>query len=302
MGLREQWNALLDIVQQDVGNRGLSTGNDQSLFQYCQSDFADACQSILSHTKPRILIVTGFYIPYGSPPAYETDGPLGAILLAQSFVNLGIRCGISSEPECLTAIQHGLDSIQSSQISLHGLAENCVESIDYTLGKPTHIIFIERVGPNAANRCLTMRGKDVTSHIWPTAMVFDWHGVVTVGIGDGGNEIGMGKIPHPLIASNIRLGQEIHCQVPTDFLIVAGVSNWGAYALAAALLLASQVHIERFVRLIADQETLLTSLANSQLLIDGVTGLPTPTVDGLPWDMHLSVLNDMANLFAKQIS
>ena len=30
-------------------------------------------------------------------------------------------------------------------------------------------------------------------------------------------------------------GDLIHCRVPTDHLIVAGVSNWGAYALAAGI-------------------------------------------------------------------
>src|SRR5579872_2223568 len=57
----------------------------------------------------------------------------------------------------------------------------------------------------------------------------------TIGIGDGGNEIGMGKIPHETIIKNITNGDLIHCRVPTDYLIVAGVSNWGAYALAAGI-------------------------------------------------------------------
>ena len=44
-------------------------------------------------------------------------------------------------------------------------------------------------------------------------------------LGDGGNEIGMGKIPHETIVKNIPNGDLIHCRVPTDHLIVAGVSN-----------------------------------------------------------------------------
>ena len=38
----------------------------------------------------------------------------------------------------------------------------------------------------------------------------------------------MGKIPHETIVKNIPNGDLIHCRVPTDHLIVAGVSNWGA--------------------------------------------------------------------------
>ena len=78
-----------------------------------------------------------------------------------------------------------------------------------------------------------MRGRDITdtdaagaptcSHRRRSATA-----AVTIGIGDGGNEIGMGKIPHETIVKNIPNGDLIHCRVPTDHLIVAGVSNWGA--------------------------------------------------------------------------
>src|SRR5258707_3766177 len=57
----------------------------------------------------------------------------------------------------------------------------------------------------------------------------------TTGIGDGGNEIGMGKIPWDVIRRNIPNGGLVACRVPTDHLIVCGVSNWGAYGLAAGV-------------------------------------------------------------------
>src|SRR5205807_1527308 len=62
-------------------------------------------------------------------------------------------------------------------------------------------------------------------------------GLPTIGVGDGGNEIGMGKIPWDVIRRNVPNGGLIACRVPTDYLIVAGVSNWGAYALAAGVAL-----------------------------------------------------------------
>jgi hypothetical protein len=52
--------------------------------------------------------------------------------------------------------------------------------------------------------------------------------VTTIGIGDGGNEIGMGKIPWEVIRRNIPGGGRIACRVPTSFLLVCGISNWGA--------------------------------------------------------------------------
>ena len=58
--------------------------------------------------------------------------------------------------------------------------------------------------------------------------------IATIGIGDGGNEIGMGKV-HQQVIEHILNGQNIASTVATDHLVTAGVSNWGGSALVAAL-------------------------------------------------------------------
>jgi hypothetical protein len=111
-----------------------------------------------------------------------------------------------------------------------------------------------------------------------------------IGIGDGGNEIGMGKIPHETIVKNIPNGDLIHCRVPTDHLIVAGVSNWGAYALAAG------VYVLRGVKPPSDlfdpdcEREILEVMVREGPLVDGVTGKQTATVDGLTWDEYAKPL------------
>ena len=86
----------------------------------------------------------------------------------------------------------------------------------------------------AVNR--TMRGLDITPHTFPAHQYFEGiRPYRTIGIGDGGNEIGMGKIPREVIADNIPNGEQVACQTATDHLIVCGISNWGGYALAAGL-------------------------------------------------------------------
>ena len=86
-----------------------------------------------------------------------------------------------------------------------------------------------------------MRGRDVTAATRPAHLLFEkmpWTmvgGRTTIGIGDGGNEIGMGKLSWATIRKNVPQGGEVACRVPTDYLIVAGVSNWGAYALATGV-------------------------------------------------------------------
>ena len=110
----------------------------------------------------------------------------------------------------------------------------------------THLIALERVGPSRAGRCYSMRGRDITDHMAPAHRLFEKErghtALTTIGIGDGGNEIGMGKIPSDVIGRNIPNGELIACRVPTDHLIVCGVSNWGAYALAAGVALAARAN------------------------------------------------------------
>lgn len=59
--------------------------------------------------------------------------------------------------------------------------------------------------------------------------------VVSIAIGDGGNEVGMGKVLSSIVNSKIENAAAIACTVSSDHLIVSSVSNWGGYALAGAL-------------------------------------------------------------------
>ena len=60
----------------------------------------------------------------------------------------------------------------------------------------------------------------------------------TIGIGDGGNEIGMARSTWEDRGG--RTGGDaapwIPCRIATDWNVIAGTSNWSAFALAAATL------------------------------------------------------------------
>lgn len=59
---------------------------------------------------------------------------------------------------------------------------------------------------------------------------------VRIGIGDGGNEVGMGKIYNEIVNCDaIKHASEIACVTSCDHLIVCGVSNWGGYGLSTAI-------------------------------------------------------------------
>jgi hypothetical protein len=276
----EKLAAILAAVQTDPGNRGLA-----ELFAACPDDFAAACRGIADDERPTLGVVTGFYIPAASPPAFETDGPLGALFLARALSPTGTPVIVATDPWCSPAILGGLRHcglVTTVQVQRFGQEE---------IGPMAYVLAIERVGPARDGRCYTMRGRDVTAFTNPAHEMFDAapH-PPTIGIGDGGNEIGMGKIPHEMIVKNIPNGDLIHCRVPTDHLIVAGVSNWGAYALAAG------VYVLRGVKPPADlfdperERELLEVMVREGPLVDGVTGQQTATVDGLTWDEYVKPL------------
>ena len=85
--------------------------------------------------------------------------------------------------------------------------------------------FRAEVPPMHHDRCHTMRAIDVTEQMRPAAWLFERPSrpAVTIGVGDGGNEIGMGKIAWDVIRKNIPGGATIACRVATDHLIVAGL-------------------------------------------------------------------------------
>jgi hypothetical protein len=280
----EQLRALRDIVQVDPGNRGLARDPVNNLFTACPDDFANACRSIANHPSPRVGIVTGFMIPNVNPPTGETDGPPGALLLADAFNHLQIPFAVLTDQSGYNALRVGLDLLNLTpgfsliELPMWFRPEQVLEPIEPL----THLIALERSGPShAAGRNCTMRGFDITELTSSAHFLFEGErNYVTIGIGDGGNEIGMGKIPYATICKNIRSGPITACRTVTDFLIVAGVSNWGAVALATGVMLL-RGNVDRSCINITHQLRCLTDMVNRGPLVDGVTGKQEITVDGL---------------------
>jgi hypothetical protein len=106
---------------------------------------------------------------------------------------------------------------------------------------------------------------------------------VTIGIGDGGNEIGLGL---PAIEDRV-----IACTVPTTVAIATGVSNWGGYALAAGLaVLANNPALAAS----AAHDAAAMAAVNAVGGVDGVRGKVSMSVDDLDWDdVHRPMLNTL---------
>ena len=309
---------LYALVAQDPGGRGLARQADQSLFSACQSDFADACRALASLQQASVVIVTGFYIPRSG--CAETDGPPGAIVLARMLVRCGHRVILAGEQFVLEPLTVALEILgRPAGIALQALSPACMDPPDW-FRQAHSVVFIERPGPAHSVETLAMQKRtgpapaerfleEVASVHWlklhnmrgeildvPLCPVERWLSAVggscaafTVGLGDGGNEIGMGKIPWEIIADRVPLGGCLACHVATDYTIVSGVSNWGAYALATGLAcLTGQAAHDL---LDADAECRLWhEVVQRARLVDGVTGRREWSVDGLPWSVHAAVM------------
>jgi hypothetical protein len=305
-------HAICELIQQDVGNRGLRTDPADNLITRTAGDFEAACRSLAGCEEPSVGVVTGFYIAHADPPCGETDGPLGALFLARALAPLGLRVRLVTDHSGEQALVAGLEAC-GLDIDPVIILPPAIHPWDDWMKRAwaqyverlglTHLIALERVGPtHHDDRCYSMRGRDITEHTNPAHLLFEdaarRPGMTTIGIGDGGNEIGMGKIHPEVIERNIPRGALIACRVPTDHLIVAGVSNWGAYGLAAGVrLLRGAPHDPALFDPERERE-LLQIMVDRGPLVDGVSGQRTAAVDGLPFDRYVKVLEQIGHILS----
>lgn len=153
--------------------------------------------------------------------------------------------------------------------------------------------FEELVPESDWNKCYNMRGVCLEEHTAPLHRLFelamDHQQIKSIGIGDGGNEIGMGNIRWQELRSRLSspAAARIPCRIRTNWTIIAGVSNWGGMALAAATLLLRNMQSNMQPWTASQQQHLLERLVTEGPAVDGITQLPEPTVDGLPFRTYI---------------
>lgn len=158
-------------------------------------------------------------------------------------------------------------------------------------------LFFEETTDETRNHCLNMRGDSIDRHTAKIHRLFERiaderPAITTIGIADGGNEIGCGNFPWEVIRDAVPTPNagSIACRIATDHTILAGVSNWGAYALAAAVLYKrGKTSLMRGLDATSEGER-LERFVHEAGLIDGVTALGQATVDGLPLETYLQTL------------
>lgn len=253
-------------------------------------DDLGAAAGALANPGASVGILTGFYIPRAQPPASETDGPLGVAVLAQTLTSLGSTVEVLTDQFCLPVVQASLDVLGSTGPQARAWGPE--ESPSWT-----HVVSIERVGRTVDGSYRNMLGTDITDVTAPLDTLFESLAIPKIAVGDGGNEIGMGRLDADLVAKTVARGAQIRCVVDCDHLIVGGTSNWGAYALAALLTAEAGIAPDALGESLS-REILGAMVAAGA--VDGVSAISEPTIDGLEWRDYWAIPDQIRNvLFAR---
>jgi hypothetical protein len=283
------------LIQVDVGR------HVTALFEAARGGLWSAASALAAAPSARVGLIIGFYVPLGSPPAAETDGPVGAALLVKGLAEVGLSCRLATDEPCRAACAAALTGAGLSRVPVDVATVPAMVDTWRRVGI-THAISIERCGRSADGAPRNMRGLDISSYTAPLDELFTAGPWETIAVGDGGNEIGMGSLPRELIAQHVDHGETIACVTPAQHLIVAGVSNWGAYALLGALAALRPDWRERLLACLDEKldKSVLEATVNNGPAVDGVSRLRAMTVDNLGLSVHHSKLREIRTLVQAQ--
>ncbi len=274
-----------------------------------------------------VLIATGFCHPERLPQG-EPDGPPGAAALAQAVRHglqatpwvLGeaeieapmIACcqslGLSVQPTFTPEMNQSraADAVFQSFPTDPAMAHEAAESLITQL-QPAVIVITEKVGPNHLGVAHSAMGVAIPDGARaPIEFLLDVAHAVnipTIAVGDNGNDIGFGIIED--VVRRYKPYADV-CQCPcggglatvtkTTHLVTAAVANWGAYGIVACL--AAILGKPQLLHS-AQQELDLINACVQAGAADGITGRLEATVDGLPANVHRSIVELLNALVAK---
>lgn len=290
----ERIAAIVALVCRDVG-RGTA-----ALIEATPGELEAAARSLAGATS--VGLITGFFVPRGEVLAPETDGPVGTALLAAGLAACGVPARIAVDTPCAGAVRAAVAEA-GQPVTVDEVGVDDPRGLDGLLATwrgalLSHAISIERCGRSADGRPRNMRGVDVGDWTAPLDDLFLGGPWTRLAVGDGGNEIGMGWLPAGLVARTVPNGETIACVTPCDHLVVAGVSNWGAYGLLAALAVVRPGWAKTLARFLGAARDLAVTRAVVERAgaVDGVTALREATVDGFGPEIHGPLADELARI------
>ena len=283
---------------------------------------AERLSDVLEEQGRVVFICSGWpNRPTVDPAIAETDGPPGAAVIARA-VHEGFRAVpiLLFEEQLLSAMKpvveaSGLRALDGAA-ALRGIKSLGSVHVAGILGfpsdveagraraadllkeyRPAAVVVIEKGGMNEKGVIHSLRGEDITAPMAKVDLLLEAakkQGVLTVAIGDAGNEAGLGAFAE-LIRENLPFGRQCRCpcgagtapRVAADVALIADVSNWGATALTGCIaLLKSQSALLHT----PERERRLLEASAAAGLVDGIEGWVGTSVDGLPMETSLAIV------------
>jgi len=278
-----------------------------------------ASQKLLEQISPGdyVILMTGSGRPPWRPKG-ETDGPPGTASLARALkLGLGARpVYIAGEPylDPLLACSEslGLTPVHDREraeydgfyptalarpfpLGREGVDTLAKEILDEL--KPRAVISIESLCPNEHGVIHSATGvereAEYVAHTYHLITEAKTRGILTIGIGDFGNEVGYGLIREE-IRSFHPYGSQCQCpcggsglaSIATDLVVHGAISNWAAYGVGACLAL-----LKKDMTLLQDAETeerMIRACVDAGA--DGGHGFRQPWVDNTSLETQKAVV------------
>jgi len=270
--------------------RGISALRNHLPGDFCHDAAAFVLERGTQSQGPTI-IVTGFYIARAQAP--ETDGPPGALAIGRALHALGLEVIYITDKHTMPLLASDIvgkdevidfplaDDASSWRFAGHILADF----------KPSLLVSVERCGLNRNQKYLNMAGEDITEHTARIDYLFSGE-KNSLGIGDGGNEVGMGNLARHI--PRVETLPKNPALTPVARLIIASVSNWGAYGLVAAL---SRLVKRNLLPSVEWEKEMINEIV-ARGAVDGVSGQRRSSVDGFDLEQNAWALVELHRILA----
>lgn len=317
---------LLELRPKNFPTRGLVTKLYESARKKVDGPLSLlAAEKLMEATKTNsnVILITGFAVP-PIMPINETDGPLGAASLARA-INFGLegKTLILSDEKGLKMIEAICRAAELRVVDKEVFGaipqSTAVEEFPLTTDKgskekskeildeinPAAIVSVERAGRNEKNVYHTAFGHDMSGWTAKIDYLIDEarkRDILTIGIGDWGNEAGLGAIRDE-VKKLMPYGEKCRCPckggtataVEAEIPVVSICSNLGAYGITACLSALTQK-----TEILQDAEVERHMIRES-LRMGGMDGVQATSswkmpVDAIPIDAYLSVLTILKSL------
>lgn len=290
-----------------------------------------AAEELSKEIKPSDVVIFGTGFLSVTLLGGEQDGPVGSACLARALEQgLGAVPVIVTDEEQTTPITKTFRGAGFNVYSLSQALEyarkrpgKCASVISFPKEpdaareeskklleqlNPTALIAVERPSRNEVEVYHNMGGLDITYRHAKIDYLFEEarsRGILTVGVGDGGNELGCGLIEEDVkkyVPNNARCkcpcGATIASHVKANVLVFATISDWGAYGIEANLAV-----------LLDDPDILHTDDIMAQVLReavsaglhDGSLGWVEPGSDGVSWRIERGVVEMLRTMVKRAL-